>query len=117
MVSRVYVGEQMAAGYVEAVAVDRWRRQVSGRAVMRAIGDIIAAPSCSAVAVDGAPTASTSVWDGSGGADRSFVVEDGAPSAHRDEDDGIMVLRPPGREPVDLRDRPIAVDARSGDDW
>lgn len=114
---RVYVGgEQMAAGYVEGVAVAVAERSTGvGSAVMREIGDIIGSAELLGVLSTGAHgfygRLGWERWRGP-----SFVVEDGRRRRTAEEDDGIMVLRRQGGEPVDLRS-PIAVDARSGDDW
>jgi aminoglycoside 2'-N-acetyltransferase I len=114
---RVYVGgEERAAGYVEGVAVAAAERSSGvGSAVMREAGGIIADAGQLGVLSTGAHGFYRRLgWERWRGP--SFVIEEGRPRRTADEDDGIMVLRGHVGGPVDLTS-PIAVDARSGDDW
>jgi aminoglycoside 2'-N-acetyltransferase I len=114
---RLYVGDAVYdGGYLEAVAVHpQWRRRGIGAEVVRA---------ANAVVIETYPIAALSThmaafyerlgwerWHGP-----AHVVRGGLWVRHPDEDDGVMVLRPPGGPPVDLTAK-IAVDHRSGDDY
>lgn len=114
---RVYLGdEQIAAGYVEGVAVAAAERSSGvGSAVMREVADIIGdAELIGALSTSAHAFYRRLGWERWRGP--SFVMEEGRRRRTAEEDDGIMVLPRPARGPVDLESA-IAVDARSGDDW